>query len=345
MKLSTQATEIKTRQKIAEQKDKENKINADIDNLSRHFRRKREITTSTAREDIGYYPAQLTSAATFPARTPPDRHYIKPEKGPRRYWTRTNGKYTLTIEAGSAFCFKRSGREKFSLAKDCKGRPIREQLHVPSGIIPRHIMLYLCRQWKRNKSRTIPLGGSLNEFLQNVYIPRGGESYRRIREQIRRFVHCRIGFIVTNGSTNKIREHFPKPIIEKQELWWNDNNPDQMSCLPSSITISETLEAILDIGAPLNIKTVTQIGGNVLAYDLYAWLTWRLYSIYRPVTVKYKDLHEQFGSHYSKIGAFKRQLRVAWDLVRQHYRHNSVLTAHGIELRKSKTDIVPINLI
>jgi hypothetical protein len=73
-------------------------------------------------------------------------------------------------------------------------------------------------------------------------------------------------------------------------------------------------------------------------------LTGRHYSITRPTPVSFKALHEQFGAEYAEVRDFKKKLKKAFTLIGSLYKHNSILTDHGIELRRSKPDITPTNL-
>lgn len=280
--------------------------------------------------EIGFY-GSLFASVSFPARTPK-----------KRYWTRTNGRDTLIIEAGTAPKISRK-----NIVKDEDGNQVREPLLIPAGIIPRHIMLYFSYVWvirrqKGEQSKTINLGNSLNDFLRRINMPKGGKSYRLLLEQVRRLFNCRIG--TTRESNKGYKEQAPTPIITEQDIWWVDQKPDQQTILPSTITISDSLAGILDKSFPLNLETVQTIGKNVLAFDLYAWLTSRHYSLTKPVTITFEKLHEQFGAEYKEIRMFKAKLKKAFELVKTHYNHNSILTDSGIELRKSKTDIEPKNI-
>ncbi len=280
--------------------------------------------------DIGFY-GSLFASVSFPASTPK-----------KRYWTRTNGRDTLIIEAGTA---PKLHRKKLVL--DENGNQIRETLLVPAGIIPRHIMLYLSYVWiiKRQEgelSKTINLGGSLGEFLKRINMTKGGKQYDLLLRQVRRLFNCRIG--TTKETDRGFVEQQPKPIIEKYDLWWSEKQPDQQTIMPSSITISDNLAAILDKSFPLNLETVRAIGRNVLAFDLYSWLTLRHYSTVRQTTITFEKLHEQFGSAYKEIRNFKPELKKAFNLIHKYYEHNSIISDKGIQLRRSLPDIDPKNM-
>jgi len=283
-------------------------------------------------KDIGYYPS-LFASVSFPARTPKKRH-----------WTRTNGRDTLIIEAGTAAQIQRR-----KIVRDENGNPVMESLKVPAGIIPRHIMLYFSWVWTIRKqhgdqSKTITLGNSLNDFLRriNAIDPvKGGNQYEQILEQVRRLFNCRIGAV--RESDKGYQKQHPKPILDSEAVWWSGIDPDQKTILPSTVIISDSLVTILENSLPLNLKTVQAIGRNTLAFDLYNWLTLRHYSITKPVTITFEALHRQFGADYKRLRDFKDRLKKAFELVGKHYKHNSIITAHGVELRRSKTDIEPLN--
>ena len=297
-------------------------------------------------KEIGFY-GSLFATVSFPAKTPKDKDDPKKDA---RHWTRNNGRDTLIIEAGSAPKIKRR-----KIKKDENGNVELEDLKVPAGIIPRHIMLYFSYVWvirkqKGEQSKTITLGNSLNDFLSLINFEdkresrkkKGGNTYRLIREQVKRLFNCRIGAM--RESDKGYKKQAAAPIITEQEIWWTDIEPDQRTVLPSTITISDSLAAILDKSFPLNLETVQAIGKNVLAFDLYAWLTSRHYSLAKPTTITFDKLHEQFGADYSQERDFKIRLKKAFNLVKKYYPHNSILTDKGIELRRSKTDIEPKNI-
>jgi len=280
--------------------------------------------------EVGFY-GSLFASVSLPASTPKKRH-----------WTRTNGRDTLIIEAGTAPKIRYN-----KIVKDENRNAVIESLKVPAGIIPRHIMLYFSYVWvinrqKGEQSKTIYLGSSLSEFLKRINMTKGGKQYSLLIEQIRRLFNCRIGTI--KETQDGIITKSPKPIIEESQLWWSFKQPDQKTILPSKIKISESLANILDKSFPLNLQTVEAIGKNVLAFDLYSWLTSRHYSLTTPKVITYENLHEQFGSQYKELRDFKIRLKKAFELVKTHYKHNSIITEQGIELRKSKTDIEPKNI-
>ena len=284
-------------------------------------------------KEIGYY-GSLFASVSFPAKTPKKRH-----------WTRTNGRDTLVIRAGLAEKIRRK-----KIVRDANGNPVFEELLVPAGIIPRHVMLYFSWVWtirknRGDQSKVINLGNSLNEFLRriNAIDPvKGGNQYDLLLRQVHRLFNCEIGAI--RELDKRFQRQKEKPILDGYEIWWSDIDPDQKTILPSTVTISDSLAAILEVSIPLNLKTVQAIGRNVLAFDLYAWLTGRHYSITRPTPVSFKALHEQFGAEYAEVRDFKKKLKKAFTLIGSLYKHNSILTDHGIELRRSKPDITPTNL-
>jgi hypothetical protein len=278
-------------------------------------------------KDIGFY-GSLFASVSLPAKTPK-----------KRYWTRTNGRDTLIIEAGTTTKIRRK-----KIVYDESGNEIRESLLVPAGIIPRHVMLYLSyiykvKQAEGDNTKTIVLGNSLNDFLKRINISKGGKTHKLVSEQVKRLFNCRIG--TTKRTDKGIIERPPKPIIDESRLWWSEIKPDQTSILPSEVIISNELASILDKSFPLDIGTVKAIGRNILAFDMYAWLTYRHYNLSKPVTISFDKLHEQFGSEYKELRNFKTKLKTAFNLVKKYYPHNSILTDHGIELRQSKTDITP----
>jgi len=53
--------------------------------------------------------------------------------------------------------------------------------------------------------------------------------------------------------------------------------------------------------------------------DIYCWLTYRYYSLKRPITISCGDLMIQFGNSYQRDAHFKANFRNALDRVALFY--------------------------
>ena len=263
-------------------------------------------------EKTTFYGSRFASIS-LPARTP---------KG--RFWKRSNGRDSLVIEAGAI--------------ENKKGEM--EDLKVPSGIIPRRILIYLSHKWmeqrqQKERDRRIELGSCLYDFLSSLDLKSGGSTYKSIEEQSTRLFNAKIAFHSKSDHHYSVQQAL---VARKYELWWSKVE-NQESLFPSFVELSEDFVGFLDRSMPLNLETVQALGGNCLAFDLYVWLNLRAYSLASPITVKWADLHLQLGANYKDKRFFKRDLKKAWEVVQSYYQNNSLITEHGIQLIRSKPDI------
>jgi len=264
-------------------------------------------------EKVTFYGSRFASIA-FPAKTPKER-----------IWERENGRDSLVIIAGEI------KDEKTGKYKDLK---------VPSGIIPRRILVYLSHQWMENhqngvRNRQIELGSSLHEFLEKIDIKKGGSTYKSIIDQTNRLFLAKIAYHSTSDHHYSVKQTL---VAREYQLWWSKIE-EQSSFFPSYVEITEDFAYFLDKSMPLNLETIQNIGANCLAFDLYTWLNLRHYSIVNPVTIDWESLHEQLGANYKNLRQFKPEVKKAWELVQKTYQHNSKLTEKGIILIRSSPDI------
>ena len=166
--------------------------------------------------------------------------------------------------------------------------------------------LLSCGQSGRRQAET-PLSAT-------VQIPRaislglntGGENYRLVREQARRLSLCRLTFynvlenatVVTNGSF--IRD----AIIPNQE------DEAQLSLWQHAIKLDEGFyQSLIEHPLPLLESAIRQIARRSMAIDTYVWLAYRLHRLDRPVSIGWRALHEQFGTGFQRVRAFKEKFK------------------------------------
>lgn len=259
-----------------------------------------------------FYGSRFAMIA-LPARTP---------KG--RFWKRSNGRDSLIIEAG--------------MIENKKGEL--EDLKVPSGIIPRRILIYLSHKWmeqrkEKKRDRRIELGSCLHDFLQNLDLKKGGSTYKKIEEQSTRLFNAKIAFHSKSEHHYSVQQAL---VARKYELWWSKVE-NQIGAFPSFVELSEDFVSFLDRSMPLSLETVQALGGNCLAFDLYVWLNLRAYSLVDPVTINWENLHLQLGANYKNKRHFKAEFKKAWELVQSYYQNNSMVIENGVKLIHSKPDI------
>jgi len=270
-----------------------------------------------APRNVTFYGSRFSSIA-FPARTPK-----------ARFWSRSNGRDTLLIEAGM---------------KECQKTGQLKELKVPSGIIPRRLLLYLSHKWmenreKKKRDRKIELGSSMFDFVEKLNMVKGGKQYKSILDQCDRLFLSKIAF----HSSSKMFYSVKQALVARDyEIWWSKIE-DQYSLIPSWVEVTEDFACFLDKSIPLSVETIQALGGNCLAFDIYTWLNYRHYSIANPFLIKWDELHSQLGCGYGGENQrkFKQKFEKAWKMVKSYYGHNSKLdpNGEGVWLIRSKPDI------
>jgi hypothetical protein len=182
---------------------------------------------------------------------------------------------------------------------------------LPYGTKPRLLLLHLIRSYLRTGDRTIDLGDSVRDFLENTLNidASGGRKggMTGFKEQIKAFAACRmvIGYNMPSGA---VRTRPAERIVEEFEAWPELNDrTGQRSLWPSSITISADFAmSIQKASVPLDARAIRAIQDSALALDLYAWLAHRLHRLDRPVVLHWASLRGQFGQEIADPRTFKR---------------------------------------
>lgn len=190
------------------------------------------------------------------------------------------------------------------------------QQPLPYGTKPRLLLLHLIRSFLRTSDRTIDLGDSVRDFLENTLNinASGGRNggMTGFKEQIKAFAACRmvIGYNMPSGA---VRTRPAERIVEEFEAWPElASKTGQRSLWPSSITISPDFAAsIQKASVPLDARAIRAIQDSALALDLYAWLAHRLHRLDRPTLLHWTSLREQFGQEIADPRNFKRNFTKA----------------------------------
>ena len=91
------------------------------------------------------------------------------------------------------------------------------------------------------------------------------------------------------------------PVADKQEFWWSNHKPDELSLWESKIEIGEKFfQEIINHPAPIDMNTLTALKRSSLGLDIYLWVTYRTFSLKRPMRVSWRQMYRQFGLHPTK---------------------------------------------
>ena len=230
----------------------------------RHFTRADQVNAlvnaSEADPDRGFM-ARMMALCSLPRTNP----------GNRTRYVRRNGPYTLVMNAGG-------------LSK------------LPFGNFPRLLLAWVCTEAVRTQSRVLILGPSLAKFMKTLGVYScGGREQTRLRNQMKRLFNAHVSLIYKEEN---VEQFVSSTIADRGEFWWNERKPDQSSLWDSKIELSEKFfNEIIRHPVPLDLNALTALKRCSLGLDLYLWLTYRTFSLKRPLRLTWRQLYCQFAAH------------------------------------------------
>ena len=221
------------------------------------------VEASEAEPDIGFM-ARLLALCSLP-RTNPKQQL---------QYVRRNGPYSLHMTAtGSA--------------------------KLPYGNIPRLLLAWVCTEAVRTQRRELVLGASLSAFMRELGLDSSsGAGRRRLRAQMDRLFNTTVSLTYEHENG---KQFVASRVADRGEFWWDTKHPDQSSLWESKIRLGEELfSEIIAHPVPLDMKILKIMKRSSLGLDLYLWLTYRTFSLQRPLRLSWKQLYRQFGSDPAK---------------------------------------------
>ena len=216
------------------------------------------VGASEADPDLGFM-ARLLALCSLPRTNP----------GNRLRYIRQNGPYALVMTAG--------GKSK-----------------LPYGNLPRLLLAWVSTEAVRTQSRELVLGRSLSVFMRTlgVYSSAGGVA-TRLRNQMDRLFNAHVSLIYED----ELRKATVNSLIARRtDFWWNPKRPDESTLWKSKIELSEDFfNEIISHPVPLDMNTLTALKRSTLGLDLYLWLTYRTFTLKRPLRLSWRQVYRQFG--------------------------------------------------
>ena len=222
------------------------------------------VSASEEDPDLGFM-ARLMVLCSLPRTNPGDR---------LRY-VRRNGPYKLGMTAGI----------------DNK---------LPYGNFPRLLLAWVCTEAVRTRSRVLVLGDSLSEFMRTlgVYSAGGGNVGIKLRNQMKRLFGCTVQLTYKNENVDAMVNTV---IADHAVLWWNERKPGERTLWESKIELSEKFfQEIIRHPVPLDMNILKALKRSTLGLDLYLWLTYRTFTLTRPMRLSWRQIYRQFGAHPAK---------------------------------------------
>ena len=226
------------------------------------------VTAREADPDLGFM-ARLMALCSLPRTNP----------GRRKEYVRRNGPYTLGIVAGV-------GNK------------------LPYGNLPRLLLAWVCTEAVRTQRRELILGRSLSEFMRRlgIYSTSGGTwgIRTRLRNQMDRLFNAHVQLIHEDEHG---KQFVSSTIADQGEFWWDPKRPNEPVLWDSKIELGEKLfQEIIQHPVPLDMNILKAIKRSSLGLDLYIWLTYRTFTLKKPVKLRWRDLYRQFGVNPEQAG-------------------------------------------
>ena len=272
------------------------------------------VRASEADPDLGFM-ARMMALCSLPRSNP----------GNRLQYKRVNGPFTLYMTA--------SGGNK-----------------LPFGNLPRLLLAWVSTEAVKTGRRELVLGKSLSEFMRTLDIySNSGRVHTRLRNQMKRLFGCTVTMVYEE------RAGFARVsslVADKHEFWWNERKPDQPSLWESKIELGEKFfQEIIQHSVPLDLNILKALKRSSMGIDFYLWLTYRTFTLNRPLRLSWASLYGQFGVNPAQAGenrtvqAFRadclrelKKIKMAWPGL-------NYTTAKGVLiLLPSKPAIVPMRV-
>ena len=271
------------------------------------------VSASEADADLGFM-ARLMALCSLPRTNP----------GNRILYKRVNGPYKLIMISG--------GNTK-----------------LPYGNLPRLLLAWVCTEAVRTQNRELVLGKSLSEFMRTLGMePVGGGATgarTRLRNQMRRLfsAHVRLIHVHEHGE-----QFVSSAIADRGEFWWNERKPDEPVLFDSKIRLGEDFfNEIIRHPVPIDMNTLTALKRCALGLDLYLWLTYRTFSLKRPLRLTWKQLYCQFGTDPAKsdnkfiVRNFRQNVLRELKKIKLAWPELNYSTAPGLLILHPSTPVIP----
>ena len=225
------------------------------------------VGASEADPDMGFM-ARLLALCCFPRTNP----------GNRKEYVRRNGPYQLYMMAG--------GGNK-----------------LPFGNLPRLLLAWISTEAVRTQSRELVLGASLSEYMRmlGVLSSDSGGTWgirTRLRNQMRRLFNAHVQLVYKHERGEATVN---SPVASQTELWWDPKRPDDPVLWESRIRLGEEFfNEVIRNPVPLDMNILRALKRSSLGLDLYLWLTYRTFSLKRPLRLSWRQVYRQFGADPAK---------------------------------------------
>ena len=164
---------------------------------------------------------------------------------------------------------------------------------LPFGNIPRLLLAWVTTEAVRTQSRELILGSSLSEFMGKLGMDSVGGARTRLRNQMRRLFNAHVQLVYED----KLGEaSVSSSVTSRTEFWWDPKQPDVPMLWDSKIELGwDFFNEIIRHPMPIDMNTLKALKRCALGLDLYLWLSYRTFTLKRPLRLSWRQLYCQFG--------------------------------------------------
>ncbi len=178
------------------------------------------------------------------------------------------------------------------------------QTGLPFGNLSRLLLAWVCTEAVRTRSRKLVLGSSLSGFMRKLGLaPVGGGSRgerTRLLDQMRRLFNAHIQLAYED---KQVSASVNSPVASRTGFWWNERKTSDRLEWDNTIELGEKFfNEIIHYPVPLDLNILKALKRSSLGIDFYLWLTYRTFSLKRPLRLSWARLYRQFGADPGKAG-------------------------------------------
>ena len=167
------------------------------------------------------------------------------------------------------------------------------QTGLPFGNLSRLLLAWVCTEAVRTQSRELILGPSLSGFMRRLGIAPVGCARTRLRNQMKRLFNAHIQLAYED---KQVSVSVNSPIASGTGFWWSERTPGGPGLWDSKIELGEKFfEEIIRHPVPLDMNILKAMKRSSLGIDFYLWLTYRTFTLKRPLRLSWRQLYRQFG--------------------------------------------------
>lgn len=219
-----------------------------------------------------------------------------------RVFERRSGAASLLLEAG-----------RWYNGFDWKPQPL------PYGTRPRLVLINVCSEAVRTRSRTVHVEDSVRGFLRRLGIDGGGYSMAGFKAQMIALAccHMQLGYRTDRG----VGQIDTKP-ISRFEAWLVEEDR-QRGLWPGELDLSGPFfDSLIEHAVPLDASALMSLQHSAMALDVYTWMAHRLHRVTNPsgAILSWRALKEQFGQEFAETREFRRSFLEALTKAHEVYR-------------------------